>query len=118
MVAAALCAAVPSVAFAGGTTSLDLYSNVNFEHSTGEGDHPTFAVGGVDFFITSQLGSRIRLISESVLEILEDGNVFDLERIYMDYRVSDALINRCGALSYPAGLLLHGISPCDAVSDS
>ncbi len=76
--------------------SFRLFSDANFGVDSNSGVNPAFAVGGVDFFITAALTNNIRALSESVLEILGDGVVFDLERIYLEWELSPALTLRMG----------------------
>lgn len=80
----------------------NVFSNVDYR--VDDSDTPSaFAVGGVDLFATSSLSPRIHVLSESVLEILPDGVVFDLERIHLDYRVADWLTIRAGRYHLPLG---------------
>ena len=66
------------------TFKFKLYSDVNFVLT--EHQDPAFKIGGADFFITGDLSEDFSALSENVLEILgEEGTVFDLERIYLEW---------------------------------
>ena len=80
-----------------------IYSDANFRSSTDTDVLPHFAIGGVDFFVVSRLGDRARVLSENVLEVLDDGVVFDLERIHIEYDLTDRLSLRAGRMHIPLG---------------
>jgi hypothetical protein len=66
------------------TFRFKVYSDVNFVLA--EHEYPAFKIGGVDFFITGDISEDFSALSENVLEILgEEGTVFDLERIYLEW---------------------------------
>lgn len=66
------------------TFRFKIYSDVNFVLA--EHEHPAFKIGGVDFFITGDIAEDFSVLSENVLEILgEEGTIFDLERIYLEW---------------------------------
>lgn len=80
----------------------NLYSDAGFFVDDASGEPARFLIGGVDFFVTASY-EDIRLVSENVLEILEDGVVFDLERIHLDYLLVDWLGIRIGRSHTPLG---------------
>jgi hypothetical protein len=66
------------------TFKFKVYSDLNFVLA--EGEDPAFKLGGVDFFLTGDISEDFSALSENVLEILGDeGTVFDLERIYLEW---------------------------------
>jgi hypothetical protein len=91
------------VAFAPDIT-LHLFSDVNFAVSSASTGRPSFALGGVDFFITGAISSGVSFLSENVLEFDEDGGiVFDLERIYLEVEIVKWLSVRAGREHIPMG---------------
>jgi hypothetical protein len=80
------------------TPSMDfhIFSDANAVFESASGSTPAFAVGGVDFFATAELAPNVRALSESVLEILPDGVVFDLERVYLEWQIASVLSLRFG----------------------
>jgi len=66
------------------TFKFKVYSDMNFVLT--EHEDPAFKIGGVDFFLTGDISEDFSALSENVLEILGDeGTVFDLERIYLEW---------------------------------
>ena len=71
------------------------YSDVNLHGSTLKGDPASttgFSLGQVNFFVTSDVSDKLRLLSEVVFEAGSD-NVFgvDIERLLLTYSINDYL---------------------------
>lgn len=94
------------------------FGDVTFRTNEGGGrfdsgeDNNSFALGGLDLFITSQISERISFLNETVFEIEEDGNVLDVERLFIKYAVADYLNVTVGrvhtALGYWNQAFHHG----------
>jgi hypothetical protein len=74
--------------------SIKVFSDLSWGVESGQ--NPAFQLGGVDFFFTADLSEQFSALSESVLEILEGGPVFDLERIYLEWHPKRWLQVRVG----------------------
>lgn len=60
--------------------------------SRATGTDNSFAIGGLDLFLTSRLSENVSFLNETVFEPTSDGDyVLDVERIIFRYEVSDAL---------------------------
>lgn len=94
------------------------FGDVTFRSNEGNGrfdsseDSNFFALGGLDLFITSQISERISFLNETVFEIEPDGNVLDIERLFIKYVVADYLKVTVGrvhtALGYWNQAFHHG----------
>ncbi|MEO8179789.1 MAG: hypothetical protein ABI895_13220 [Deltaproteobacteria bacterium] len=73
---------------------IKIFSDINFDVRTGE--NAAFRLGGVDFFLTGELSEQFSALSESVLEFLDGGTAFDLERIYLEWHPRSWLQLRFG----------------------
>jgi hypothetical protein len=74
-----------------------LFADVNLSASNAKGSHPSFNIGGVDFFITGVISSYMRLLSENMLEFGMNGEAgLDLERIYLELDLTSWLSIRAG----------------------
>ncbi|MEZ4466574.1 MAG: hypothetical protein R3F60_09925 [bacterium] len=87
----------------GSAMQFQLFGDVGARASSAEGDHPAFSIGTVDFFATTELSSRARVLTESVLEILDEGAVFDLERLYAEFYFAPEFSIRLGRDHMPLG---------------
>ncbi len=71
------------------------FGDVTFRSNEGGGrfdsnqDNNFFALGSLDLFLTSQISERISFLNETVFE--PDGNVLDIERLFIRYVVADYL---------------------------
>lgn len=81
----------------------NVYSDVNFSVSSEEGAHPEFFLGGVDFFFNSNLSEHFSASAEAVLENLGEDTVFDLERLFVRYKLHPAFGLRMGRVHSPMG---------------
>jgi len=77
--------------------ALQGFSDVTFRANEGDGqfdgkgDNNSFALGGVDLFLTSQISDRISFLNETMIEFGEDGAGLDVERLFVKYSLADYL---------------------------
>ncbi len=63
------------------------FGDVNFIVTDRSGDHNTFAIGQMDFFVTSRLAEDLNVLTEVVAETTPDNEVkFEVERLLLQYR--------------------------------
>ena len=63
-----------------------------------------FNVGGLDLYLTPQIGDRVKTLMELLFEVEADGSLFtDLERIQIGYAFSDAATGWLGRFHTPYG---------------
>lgn len=72
------------------------FGDVTFRTNQGNGrleseDSHFFQLGGLDLFFTSQISDHISFLSETLFEIGDDGNVLDIERLFIKYDIADYL---------------------------
>ena len=94
------------------------FGDITFRTNQGGGrfdsdeDRNFFALGDLDFFITSQISERISFLTETLFEIKEDETVLDIERLFIKYTVADFLNITVGrthtALGYWNQTFHHG----------
>lgn len=94
------------------------FGDITFRAKEGSGrfdsdeDRNFFALGDLDFFITSQISERISFLTETLFEIKEDETVLDIERLFIKYTVADFLKITVGrthtALGYWNQTFHHG----------
>jgi hypothetical protein len=63
------------------------FGHIGYEYNESSlGNENNFSLGGVDFFITSQVADKLSFITEILFEFEEDGeNVLDVERLLLKY---------------------------------
>lgn len=82
---------------------LNLYGDVGAGAQSGPGQHPGFGVGAVDLFATADLSDSIRVLSEDVLEVVDTGAKFELERLHVDFMLHPWFNVRLGREHIPIG---------------
>ncbi len=80
----------------------------------GEATSNRFVVGGLVLFLTSDITDDLRFFNETVFEFTESGEaVLDVERVLLQYTVSDALVIEAGrghtALGFWNSKYHHGV---------
>lgn len=82
---------------------LDIYGDAGAGYTSGAGQHPGFHAGAVDFFVTADISDSIRVLSEDVLEVLDEGAKFEIERLHLDFLLNPWFNVRLGREHTPIG---------------
>ena len=66
------------------------FSDVTYHVGSQAGDNNSFALGQLDFFLSSRISENLTIMSENVVEAGEDNNFgFEIERLLLQYRAND-----------------------------
>lgn len=80
-----------------------LFSDVSLSSNDAPGENAGFALGGLDFFATTNIGESTRVFIEYVFEDPGDGLITDLERLWIARDISDELSIGVGRFHTPLG---------------
>ncbi len=81
-----------------------LFGDVNFSTNTAPGATSGFAVGGLDFYATTNITDDTQIFVEYVFEDGGDGLVTDLERLWIGHTFNDNLMISVGRFHTPLGV--------------
>ncbi len=86
---------------------LHLYSDVNLGTDGTSPDPFRFGIGALDLFAAAQASPHLRLLAEEVLEFMDGRFDMELERLYVDVKLTDWLALRVGRTHTPLGYYLN-----------
>jgi hypothetical protein len=89
------------------------FGDIDYVFNNREGERNTFALGQLDFFITSRLAEDINFLAESVVEANEENEFgFEIERLLLQYYPNDYVNISAGryhtAIGYYSTAFHHG----------